>query len=418
MLSARPSSLAVSRARIAADIEALCGPDYTLSAVGITRHAYTEAYRNTLAYFERAFGELGFAVRYDPVGTLVASNRPPGAAVYGLGSHCDANRNGGPYDGTLGVVAALEVCRLARDRGLDLPLRVISFLEEEGSGFGQSLLGSRIMLGAVGRAELERLVDEAGTGFFEAATAAGFQPERFSESPRELDGMLAWMELHIEQGRSLEDAGDQLGVVTGIAGYIHGDVTVEGRADHAGGTAMALHCDPLVTAAEVIVELDALARRLSPDAVGTVGEIEVLPGLINVIPGEVTFSLDLRSVSGDHVALFEAILAYARERAATRGQPLRYVERHRVDPTPMDATVTAALEAAADAQDVRWSRLPSGGAHDTMLVARRVPAAMVFVPCVDGISHAPDERADPWDAAVAAHVMLDAIERLAGEAGA
>jgi hydantoinase/carbamoylase family amidase len=412
VLDARPASLELSRARIAADIAALSGPDHTLSAVGITRHAYTDAYRNTLAYFERAFADLGYAVHYDPVGTLVASNRAPGEPCHGLGSHCDANRNGGPYDGTLGVVAALEVCRLARERGLDLPLRVLSFLEEEGSGFGETLLGSRIMLGQVARDELEALTDDRGTGFFAAARDAGFEPDRFAESGRELDGMLSWIELHIEQGRTLEDAGDTLGIVTGIAGYVHGDLTIEGRADHAGGTAMELHCDPLVTAGEVIVELEALTRRVSPDAVGTVGEIAASPGLINVIPGSVTFSLDLRSVSGAHLEVLDGIVAYARERAATRGQPVRYAERHRVAPTPMDPTVVAALREAADDHDVRWREMPSGGAHDTMLVAARVPSAMVFVPCEDGVSHAPEELADPGDAALGAHVMLDAIERL------
>src|SRR3954468_9921099 len=132
--------------RIGNDIETLSGSDYTLSSEAIRRYAYTDVYRNTLAYFTDQFERLGFEVYHDPVGNLVARNRPRGERVFGIGSHCDSNRNGGRFDGTLGVVTALEVCRLARDRGHDLPLQVISFLEEEGSGFGQMLLGSRIML--------------------------------------------------------------------------------------------------------------------------------------------------------------------------------------------------------------------------------------------------------------------------------
>ncbi|MGH3136458.1 MAG: hypothetical protein ACRDPV_08200, partial [Gaiellaceae bacterium] len=135
-----------STERIEHDIESLAGPAYTLSTEAIRRYAYTGAYRSTLDYFTGALEELGFEVSTDPVGTLVARNRPAGEPVFGIGSHCDSNRNGGKYDGTMGVVTALEVCRLNVELGLDLPLQLISFLEEEWSGFGQMLLGSRIML--------------------------------------------------------------------------------------------------------------------------------------------------------------------------------------------------------------------------------------------------------------------------------
>ena len=131
--------------RIAAEIDTLSGPDFTLSDEAIRRYAYTEPYRRTLDHFTGALEALDFDVYEDPVGTLVARNRPAGEPVFGIGSHCDSNRNGGRYDGTMGVVTALEVCRLNAELGLDLPLQLISFLEEEGSGFGQMLLGSRIM---------------------------------------------------------------------------------------------------------------------------------------------------------------------------------------------------------------------------------------------------------------------------------
>jgi allantoate deiminase len=163
-----------SAARIERDIETLAGPDYTRSEEAIRRYAYTPEYRNTLDYFIGELQALGFEHYEDPVGTLVARNRPKGEKVFGVGSHCDSNRNGGKYDGTMGVVAALEVCRLNKEMGLDLPLQLVSFLEEEGSGFGQMLLGSRIIAQLVTEEELRekfRAVDD-GRSFWEHADPA------------------------------------------------------------------------------------------------------------------------------------------------------------------------------------------------------------------------------------------------------
>src|SRR3954447_26067685 len=229
-----------SAARIGRDIETLAGPDYTLSDQAIRRYAYTSVYRNTLDYFTRELEALDFEVHEDPVGTLVARNRPAGEKVFGVGSHCDSNRNGGKYDGTMGVVTALEVCRLNRELGLELPLQLISFLEEEGSGFGQMLLGSRIIAQKVTERELKesfRAIDD-GRSFWEHAKEAGYAPERWQDSIRILDDLVGWIELHIEQARVLQDTGNRIGVVGAIAGYVHVDITIHGRSDHAGATPM------------------------------------------------------------------------------------------------------------------------------------------------------------------------------------
>src|SRR5918998_3006561 len=164
-----------SAGRIDQDIETLAGPDYTRSGEAIRRYAYTPEYRNTLDYFIGELEALGFEHYEDPVGTLVARNRPAGDKVFGVGSHCDSNRNGGKYDGTMGVVAALEVCRLNKDLELDLPLQLVSFLEEEGSGFGQMLLGSRIVAQRVNEDDLReaRAIDDGRT-FWDHAEEAGF----------------------------------------------------------------------------------------------------------------------------------------------------------------------------------------------------------------------------------------------------
>ena len=185
---------AQSTTRVAADVDELTGSNYTLVPDAIRRYAYTDVYRNTLDYFAAQFEALGFEISYDPVGTFVARNRPVGEPVFGIGSHCDSNRNGGPYDGTLGVVVALEICRLNAEHGTDLPLQVISFLEEEGSAFAQMLLGSRIMVQRVEEADLrERFVStDDGRTFWEHAKDAGYKPERWRESGHVLDDLTGW----------------------------------------------------------------------------------------------------------------------------------------------------------------------------------------------------------------------------------
>jgi allantoate deiminase len=409
-----------STERIGRDIETLASPDYTRSSEAIRRYAYTPEYRNTLDYFIEELEALGFEHYEDPVGTLVARNRPAGEKVFGVGSHCDSNRNGGKYDGTMGVATALEVCRLNSDLGLDLPLQLISFLEEEGSGFGQMLLGSRIVAQRVTDEELQekfRAVDD-GRSFWEHAKEAGYEPERWHEAIRILDDLVGWVELHIEQARVLQDTGNRVGVVNAIAGYVHADITVHGRSDHAGATPMDFRRDAGIVAAECMLELERLAKEAGKGTVGTVGEIELRPNLINAVPGEARFSLDVRGVDEEGFrGVARDIAAFAQTAAEKRGMTAEYVQRQTLPATPLDERVVAALEAAAEASGEPYLTMHSGAAHDTMSIADRVPSAMVFVPCRDGISHSPEEDANPADAALAAEIMLNAIRRLTAEKG-
>lgn len=404
-----------SAERIEQDIESLAGPEYTVSTEAIRRYAYTGAYRNTVEYFAAALEELGFEVSTDPVGTLVARNRPAGEPVFGVGSHCDSNRNGGKYDGTMGVVTALEVCRLNAELGLDLPLQLISFLEEEGSGFGQMLLGSRIMLQRVTEEDLRehfRALDD-GRSFWEHASDAGYSPERWRDSIHVLDDLTGWIEMHIEQARVLQDTGNRIGIVHAIAGYVHADVVVHGRGDHAGATPMDFRLDPTLVLAETALELERLAREAGNGTVGTIGEIEVDPSLINAIASSVRFSLDIRGpVDELYRGVAEAIGAFAVACAERRGMTAEVRPRQTLAVTPLDAAIVAALEEAVVATGEPYMRMHSGAAHDTMCVAERIPSAMVFVPCVEGISHHPAEDADPADAALAAEIILNAIQAL------
>lgn len=404
-----------SARRIRQDVETLAGPEFTLSSEAIRRYAYTDVYRATLDHFTRAWEELGFTVTQDPIGNLVARNRPPGERVFGIGSHCDSNRNGGKWDGTLGVVSALEVCRVSAELGLDLPLQAISFLEEEGSGFGQMVLGSRIVVGRVDEEDLRdriRAIDD-GRSFWEHAEEAGYEPARWRETGHILDDLIGWIELHIEQARVLQDTGRRLGVVRAIAGYVHGDITFRGRADHAGATPMDMRRDSAVVAAETIIELERLARAAGSGTVGTVGEIEVAPGLINAIPGRTRISLDVRGPDDGLVHdVVGEIGQFAQQAAEKREMRAIYTQRQTVPATPMDEGLVAALETAAGDSGEPFMTMVSGAAHDTMCVADRAPTAMLFVPCRDGLSHTPEEDADPDDAALGVQVMLGAIQSI------
>jgi len=211
----------------------------------------------------------------------------------------------------------------------------------------------------------------------------------------------------------LQDTGNRIGIVHAIAGYVHADVVVHGRGDHAGATPMDFRLDPTLVLAETALELERLAKEAGQGTVGTIGEIEVDPCLINAIASSVRFSLDIRGpVDALYRGVADAIGAYAVAAAERRGMAAEVRPRQTLAVTPLDATIVAALENAVLGTGEPYMRMHSGAAHDTMCVAERVPSAMVFVPCVDGISHHPDEDASPADAALAAEIILNAIQAL------
>jgi hydantoinase/carbamoylase family amidase len=219
--------------------------------------------------------------------------------------------------------------------------------------------------------------------------------------------------MHIEQARVLQDTGNRIGLVTAIAGYVHADVVVNGRGDHAGATPMDFRLDPTLPLAESIVELERLAREAGQGTVGTVGEIEVDPGIINAIAAQVRFSLDVRGpVEDAYRGVARQTGLFVERAAAERGMTAECKERQSIPPTPMDEHILDALETATKATGEPYMRMHSGAAHDTMCVADRIPTAMVFVPCKDGVSHHPAEDASPADAALAAEIILSAIRAL------
>jgi len=413
---AAPPPPAFDRARCAErlrrEIALLSAPPYTADSDAVTRYAFTEPYWRTIDHVRGCLEEIGFEAWLDPVGNLIARNCAPGVRAVGLGSHCDSVRGGGRYDGILGVLTAIEVAREARAAGLDLPLQIVSWVEEEASGFGQMLLGSRIAAGEIDEAALRRdirAIDD-GRPFWEHAQQAGLTVEHVAHTAEVLNGMASWIELHIEQGRVLEDAGDELGIVTDVAGYVHADLWFTGQADHAGATPMDLRRDALVAAALTIAELERLARQAGSDAVGTVGELAVAPGVINAVPGEIRASLDVRATRSEAIdAILDGVRGVAERVGIEREINVRYQERQRLAPVALDGAVCAALERGAARAGARWRRMISGAAHDTMCIARSVPSAMVFIPCVGGISHSAAEDASPTDAALGVNVILAAV---------
>jgi allantoate deiminase len=211
----------------------------------------------------------------------------------------------------------------------------------------------------------------------------------------------------------LQDTGNRIGIVNAIAGYVHGDVVVHGRVDHAGATPMDFRLDPGLVVAECVLELERLALAAGEGTVGTVGEIEVHPSLINAIAERIRFSLDIRGTDEDAFrGVARDIAAFAEDRARRRGMTADYRERQTLPATPLDERVVDALAAAAEATGEPFMRMHSGAAHDTMCVAAHAPSAMAFVPSRDGISHSPLEDANPADAALGAEIILNAIQAL------
>lgn len=404
--------LETSAARLERDLDAVSR--FGRSGPGVTRLSFTPEYRAALDYLDAEFEALGFRTSYDPVGNFIASNVAPGERCTALGSHVDSVPDGGRFDGTAGVLCALEVARAAPDT----PLKVFSFVEEEGARFGSGLLGSRCSVGAVTVEDLRGYRDGEGISFYDAGRDAGHAPERVEECPGYLEGVERYLEVHIEQGRILEDAGQEIGVVEAIAGVLLFDLEVEGRADHAGATPMDLRSDAGLTAAEVVVEIEKAAREAGGAAVGTVGRVEMYPGALNVVPGRARVGVDVRDVDDERrERVVERIVAFARERAGLRGQKVRYRERLRSAPTLMDEDVVAGLLEAAEKAGVAPREMVSGAGHDAMLVAQLVPVGMLFVPSRDGISHAPEEFTEPRYLARAVAVVLEAVASARALAG-
>ncbi|MGD9694714.1 MAG: M20 family metallo-hydrolase [Thermoleophilia bacterium] len=406
----------VDGARLEAEIEELARFSDT-PYPSVTRVLFTEADLRARAWLTARMEAAGLAMRVDAVGNIFGrwEGSEPDLPAVATGSHIDAIPDAGRFDGVVGVLGGLEAVRALAAAG-HRPRRAIElivFTAEEPTRFAYGCLGSRVLAGTTGPERLARLRDAEGLTFEQVRAAAGMTgPVEGARLPQ--GAYAAFVELHIEQGPELERGGVPIGVVTAIAAPSTLRVELAGEGGHAGAVLMPLRHDPLVAAAEVILAVDREARGSgAPDTVGTVGLLSVEPGAVNSIPRSVRMDIDIRDTD---LARRDAVLARVREAAraaaAARGVSHRDEILNADDPAASDPAVLAAIERSAAEAGLGTVRMISRAYHDCVFMARICPAAMIFVPSRDGVSHRPDEYTSPREVAQGAQVLAGALARL------
>jgi allantoate deiminase len=371
---------------------------------GVTRLPFTPEHKRALDLLTVQMQAAGLAVHLDAAGTLIGRlEGPPGAPTLILGSHQDSVREGGAFDGAMGVVLPILAVQALRDRGIALPfaVEVMAFADEEGVRFPTALIGPRAVAGTFDPGVLD-MADADGVPLRAAMTGFGLDPDALPGLARDPATVLGYVEVHIEQGPVLERQGEALGVVTAICGIERHGVVLTGETGHAGTLPMVLRRDALVGAAALVSEVDRMARATA-GLLGTVGTLALAPGAVNAVPREVRMSVELRAPD-DAVreAVGEALTAFARQTAAARGLTLEMQRSYAQAATPCDARLSDRLAEAVTATTGKAApRLPSGATHDASAMADLCPVAMLFVRCRDGVSHRPDEFAAPQDMAAA-----------------
>lgn len=402
--------------RIQARLDALAA--ISAEAGAITRLYLTPEQARASALVMGWMREAGLDARIDAAGNVIGriEGTEANAPALVIGSHLDTVRDAGRYDGPLGVVAGIACVEALVQAGVRLPfaIEVVGFADEEGTRFSTALIGSRAFAGTFDPDKLA-CPDSQGVTIGQALRAAGFDPERFHEAARSPSEILAYLELHIEQGPALERAGLPVGLVTAISGATRFAVSLEGEAGHAGTVAMDGRRDALAGAAACILAVEARCRG-EAGLVGTVGSLTAAPGAVNVIPGRVGFSLDLRAPDdGQRRAAVADIEAAWMAIAAERGLTLTRRMTHDAPSVPCDPALMERIEAAIAGKGYPVFRLPSGAGHDGMAVVALAPVAMIFVRCRGGISHNPAEFASLDDIEAGAGILLRVLRGLAAE---
>ncbi|WP_026584363.1 Zn-dependent hydrolase [Bacillus sp. J33] len=379
---------------------------------GINRFSYTNEEKRANHLIEKYMEEAGLQVRYDAIGNLIGSKEgSEDLPAILMGSHIDTVPNGGNYDGVLGVLSAIEVMHTIKEKGIKLkhPVKVLSFKDEEGSRFGFGMIGSRAVAGTLKEEDLQR-TDESNISIVQAMADYGLGKESLEMAI--LEEVKAYLEVHIEQGRVLESKNVGVGNVTGIAGPLWLKFHLTGIAEHAGATPMNLRHDALTAASMIIIETESLAKQLPP-AVATVGKIAVKPNGVNVIPGEVEWTIDIRSTDeSQRNELEQKIIRFAEKLADERSLKLTVTELQRVEPVQCDQEVQNAIKESIEEIGEEVISLPSGAGHDAMQFKNRFPVGMIFVKSVNGISHNPKEFSLEEDIEKGANVLYRTLIKI------
>ncbi|TDT94495.1 N-carbamoyl-L-amino-acid hydrolase [Azorhizobium sp. AG788] len=418
-MSEKPSNLPVNSDRLWGTILETAAFGATPKG-GVRRLTLSQEDRKVRDWFKAACEAAGCTVTVDALGNMFAlrPGRDPSRAPIGLGSHLDTQPTGGKFDGILGTLAALEVVRTLNDAGIETeaPLCVANWTNEEGSRFAPAMMGSAAFVGDFTVENILGRKDAEGVTVKEALEAIGY----VGAAPVGSQPFEAFVELHIEQGPILEAESKTIGVVEHGQGIVWYDGHITGFESHAGSTPMPLRRDALATFSQIVLAVEAIARKHGPDAVGTVGEVTIANPSRNVIPGEVNFTCEFRSPHAGILKALEADFAAAvTEIAAGRkGVTVEIEQVWRKDPTHFDPKVIGAIREAAEGLGYSNRPMVSGAGHDAFNLATRMPVAMIFVPCKDGLSHNELEDATQADCTAGANVLLHTVLSLAGVANA
>ncbi|HEY8594957.1 MAG TPA: Zn-dependent hydrolase [Devosiaceae bacterium] len=377
---------------------------------GSERLALTERDKAARDLFAAWCLELKLDVHVDEIGSMFArrAGRNPDLPPIMVGSHLDTQPRGGRFDGVYGVLAAIEALRTIEEagHGLQHPVEIVNWTNEEGSRFAPATMGSGVFAGAWSLSEALSRTDRNGISVADALKAIDYVGTlKAKKRP-----IHAYLEAHIEQGPVLEARGIPIGAVTGARGQIWYRLTITGTEAHAGAAAMDLRRDALAAAAEVILAVETLAKGEHPDAVGTVGSISATPNSPNVVPGRVDLTVEFRAFEKDTLLrLDQGLKAWLKGTREQRGVAIDLEVSMRSDPVAFDAKLVAAIEQSAADAGHEVMRMPSGAGHDACRIAAIAPAAMIFIPCVGGISHNEAEDITVDWAEAGASVLAGAI---------
>lgn len=392
---------------------------YSEEGAGINRIAYSDMENKALQYLIEQFREEGLEIKEDPAGNLLArrEGEDPSLPAIAFGSHIDTVYEGGQYDGAIGVVAALEVMRHLNEEEIKTaaPLEVIVFACEESSRFGISTVGSKAMTGQLETSELKSLTDKENISFKEAVEKRGLDIDNFVKARRNDGELNCFVELHIEQGPRLEKENKDIGVVTSIAAPTRYHIDIFGTASHSGTTPMRYRKDAFLAASEIALSLEEYALQEEEfNSVATAGNCVVRAGAMNVVPGHVEMQVDIRGTSVESIErikhkLIEKIEKVKKQRALDINADLISEET----PVKMSGKLTEELKIQCEKNDFSYIEMPSGAGHDAMNMSRICPAAMIFIPSENGLSHNPLEYSSMEQIMKGAVLLKDTVLSLA-----